>query len=111
MTAYLRCPQCASLQVSSDIGGGAEVDLDHRPPIAQKWVLLISVPLGLFCAYMLVQFGPGSGLGLWVLGLVLAIATPIYSWKQHQLFENSTRGWSHRCTACGFEWEAPLEGV
>jgi hypothetical protein len=101
------CPQCKSSQVEQ-----VKVPFDKasgeiaKKPLSFPIALGFSVPIGLFCLYMLIRFGFGSGLGVWILGLAIAIATPIYAWQQSGLYTSHSRVDGYSCGECGYFWMA-----
>ncbi len=106
MKPQFQCPHCghqafsrARFRVNPETGEPVE------QPSSLRLVLSLSIPLGILSVWMFVRLGPGSGCGLWTLGTVLAIATPIYLWRQHQAYKQLPESTGQACAGCG----RPLE--
>lgn len=98
--AQIQCPRCGSDQVNWSIR-----DAENSPLPSISKAILIWVPVGFGSLFMLLKFGLGSGFGLWILGMGLGIANPLYAILQRRKWGNRPASYAFECRQCRHTWE------
>ena len=105
----VHCPHCGSENVRrSLLAADSTAENGKNPPPSVVKALFIWVPVGVFSLFMLLTFGMGSGFGLWILGITLGIANPLYAIRQQRKLRDGADIYLYVCQQCQHTWKRQI---
>lgn len=104
------CPKCRSEKLKRfsfriDPATGKKV----ARPATLPTTLMVAIPWGMLCIYMIFNSGVTSGDGIWLLGLISALVGSLYVRSQNRYFSVLTPEYEDECQRCHFRWGESLE--